>query len=67
MSEYPLYRIDQLLPLASQQLREQGLPDTAQNRYRILPQIRKQQLRSPHHERTNHECTPSTDTGNSLE
>lgn len=52
MDEYPAYNLEILLPLASQTLRERGLEDTALNRYRILPTIRKNQLRSRHHERT---------------
>lgn len=59
--DYPLYQIDQLLPLASQRLRELGLPDTAQHRYRILPKIRQTQLRSLPHERP-HQSDHSTDT-----
>jgi hypothetical protein len=46
MDDYPIYQIDQLLPLASQRLRELGQEDSALNRYKILPTMRQQQLRS---------------------
>ena len=42
---YPTYNVDQLIPLAKQRLRELGIEDGAINTYKMLPKIRREQLR----------------------